>query len=163
MVSVEKFHRAFGVYGILIKNGKLLVINKSGGPYKNRFDLPGGNLEDGEGLFQALRREFEEETGIDIEIKEQIGAVDFMLPWDWKDYTAVHHIAIFYLVNKIGGEISEPEQFDGQDSLGAVWVSKREISQENASPLVLKAFQWLRTGEFGIQTYHYRNWEIKQL
>lgn len=52
-----------------------------------------------------MKREFKEETGIDIEITQQIGAVDFMLPWDWKDNTDVHHIAVFYTVCKIGGEI----------------------------------------------------------
>lgn len=39
METVKKFHRAFGVYGILAEDGKLLMINKNGGPYKNRFDL----------------------------------------------------------------------------------------------------------------------------
>lgn len=39
---------------------------------------------------------------------------------------------MYYLVNKKGGEISVPDQFEGQDSLGTVWVTKQEISQDNA-------------------------------
>lgn len=31
-MSDKKYHRAFGVYGICVEDGKLLVINKSGGP-----------------------------------------------------------------------------------------------------------------------------------
>lgn len=34
-------HRAFGVYGLLMKEDALLVIDKNGGPYINRYDLPG--------------------------------------------------------------------------------------------------------------------------
>lgn len=49
-MSKNNYHRAFGVYGIYVEDGKLLVINKNGGPYINRFDLPGGSLEKGEAL-----------------------------------------------------------------------------------------------------------------
>ncbi|NAP01756.1 NUDIX domain-containing protein, partial [Halomonas sp. MG34] len=63
MSQIKKFHRAFGVYGIYIEDNKLLVINKSRGPYKNRYDLPGGSLEEGEGLSIAMQRECKEETG----------------------------------------------------------------------------------------------------
>lgn len=40
------FHRAFGCYGIIGNRKELVVIKKLGGPYINRYDLPGGSLED---------------------------------------------------------------------------------------------------------------------
>lgn len=46
---MTKFHQAFGVYGMYARDGALLVMKKTGGPYINRYDLPGGSLEDGEG------------------------------------------------------------------------------------------------------------------
>ena len=76
------FHRPFGVYGILVDEGKLLVIHKGGGPYKNRWDLPGGNLEERESLVEALYREFREETGFQIEVQSQVGAYDFLIETD---------------------------------------------------------------------------------
>ncbi|WP_430791206.1 NUDIX hydrolase [Virgibacillus flavescens] len=161
MQQEKKFHRPLGVYGIYLENDKLLVINKNGGPYINRFDLPGGSLEEGESLTDAMQREFTEETGLTIEILRNIGTVDFMLPWDWKNFTHVHHIAIFYSVNKIGGELSKPAQFEGQDSDGAVWVSPEELSVENSSPLVLKAVEWIKTKELGLNLVKYQNWQIK--
>ena len=33
----------FGVYGVFVKDDKLLCINKTAGPYQNRYDLPGGD------------------------------------------------------------------------------------------------------------------------
>ncbi|MEI2666058.1 NUDIX hydrolase [Rossellomorea sp. LJF3] len=159
-MSDKKYHRAFGVYGIYIENGKLLVIHKGGGPYINRFDLPGGSLEEGESLTEAMRREFLEETGIEIEIEEQIGVSDFKFPSVWRDFTNVHHIAVYYSVKKTGGEISIPEQFEGQDSLGAVWVSEHEVTPDNASPLVMKAFEWLKTNELGLNAEDYEEWEV---
>jgi ADP-ribose pyrophosphatase YjhB (NUDIX family) len=58
----EKWHKHLGVYGICIHEGKILLIHKIGGPYANRYDLPGGRVEPNEPLVDALRREFEEET-----------------------------------------------------------------------------------------------------
>ncbi|QGH34157.1 NUDIX domain-containing protein [Gracilibacillus salitolerans] len=143
-----------------LDDGKLLVINKSGGPYINRYDLPGGSLEDGEALSEAMKREFLEETGLKIKIEENIGVIDFKLPWLWRDFTDVHHIAVYYFVKKIGGELSAPEQFDGQDSLEAIRVSEKDISLDNASPLVIKAFEWLRTGNLGIEAKTYEEWKV---
>ena len=112
-MSKNKYHRAFGVYGIYVEEGELLVINKNGGPYTNRFlTLPGGSLKEGETLSEAMKREFLEETGLEIEIQENIGVVDFKLPWLWKEFTDVHHIAVYYSVRTIGGNIQTPEQFE---------------------------------------------------
>lgn len=162
MEKIKKFHRAFGVYGLCIADGKLLVINKNGGPYINRFDLPGGSLEEGESLSVAVKREFVEETGLEIELEQNIGVVDFKLPWDWNGFTDVHHIAVYYLVNKIGGELTEPLQFEGQDSLGALWISEQEISLENSSPLVLKAFEWIKTQKLSLDVESYEEWLVKK-
>ncbi|ASN06959.1 NUDIX hydrolase [Virgibacillus necropolis] len=161
MTHDKNFYRTMGVYGIYQKNNRLLVIDKNGGPYINRYDLPGGRLEDGESLTNAMKREFLEETGLGIEITKNIGTIDFMLPWDCKDYTHVHHIAIFYSVKKTGGELTKPEQFEGQDSDGAHWVSEDEISVGNASPLVMKAFEWVKSKELGLDRVNYKDWEIK--
>ncbi|MHC0038868.1 NUDIX hydrolase [Pseudoneobacillus sp. C159] len=162
MEQNKKFHRALGVYGLYFNEGKLLVINKNGGPYINRFDLPGGSLEESESLTEAMKREFFEETGIEIEIEKNLGVIDFMLPWKWKEFSHVHHIGIYYLVSKIGGNLIIPEQFDGQDSLGALWVSENEVTLNNSSPLVLKAFEWLKKGELGIDVECYQKWEVKR-
>ncbi|MCA1054027.1 NUDIX hydrolase [Rossellomorea aquimaris] len=154
------YHRAFGVYGILHEQNQLLVINKTRGPYINRYDLPGGSLEEGESLTDAMKREFLEETGLQIEIDDGIGTIDFKLPWLWKEYTNLHHIAVYYSVRRIRGELKIPEQFEGQDSLGATWISEQDASIENASPLVLKAFQWLRTNNLGLDSEVYDSWKI---
>ena len=118
-------------------------------------------MEEGESLTEAMVREFKEETGIDIEIDSNLGIVDFFLPWKWKEFTDVHHIAVFYLVHKIGGEITVPEMFDGQDSLGAVWVDRDEVTEDNASPLVWTAFEWMETEGLGLEAVTYADWEVK--
>ena len=78
----------FGVYGVCYENGKLLCIEKTRGPYQNRFDLPGGSQELGEGLTETLKREVLEETGYTLsrylnpriyDVLVQEGGQDFCL------------------------------------------------------------------------------------
>ena len=52
--------------GYTESNGKLLCVEKTRGPYQNRFDLPGGSQEPGEGLTETLKREVLEETGYSL-------------------------------------------------------------------------------------------------
>jgi len=57
-----------GVYGVAIKDDKILMIKKSRGPYIGMYDLPGGRMEEGESMEEGLRREFVEE--VDCKISE---------------------------------------------------------------------------------------------
>nr|WP_225430410.1 NUDIX domain-containing protein [Lentilactobacillus hilgardii] len=54
-------------------NSSLVVIKKNGGPYINRYDLPGGSLEDGEALQNAIIREIKEATGLVLKEITQLG------------------------------------------------------------------------------------------
>ena len=55
-----------GIYGICIKDNRLLCIKKEKGPYRNRFDLPGGSQKGNEGFTETLIREFKEEKAYQI-------------------------------------------------------------------------------------------------
>ncbi|WP_426355283.1 NUDIX hydrolase [Exiguobacterium sp. R-39] len=155
------FHRAFGTYGIYYNEGKLLVIHKQGGPYTYRYDLPGGSLEDFETLPDALNREFQEETGLTVRSKRLIGAFEFSVQSDWHRASHLHHIGVFFHVLEVDGEQSVPEIFFGQDSVGSSWRSRAEVNTSNASPLVLKAFDYLENPETDKLT-RIQDWVVRQ-
>ena len=52
-----------GIYGVCLKENKVLCIKKARGPYKNRYDLPGGSQKHKEEFTETLVREYLEETG----------------------------------------------------------------------------------------------------
>lgn len=66
-ISTENEKFKYRVSGLLIKNNKLLVVKIDNNSF---YCLPGGHVELLEDTRDAVVREFKEETGIDVEIKQ---------------------------------------------------------------------------------------------
>lgn len=131
----------FGVYGVVTVNGKILCVNKNAGPYKNRYDVPGGSPENWEGLTETLSREFVEETGYTIRNYSNPRVYDSFVR-EKGNFNVVHHIMVFYDV-ELDSNIEKKDLpcclLDGlNDSDGIVWVAFENINETNSSPLLLK-------------------------
>ena len=153
----------FGVYGVCYEDGKLLCIEKTRGPYQNRFDLPGGSQELSEGLTETLKREVLEETGYTLSRYLNPRIYDVLVQEEGEDF-AVHHIMAFYdiVLDFESSQKSLPhEVLDGSnDSANVIWLNLEEITEENASPLVLKVKAEL--GGFPeLDKTSYKNWKVK--
>jgi ADP-ribose pyrophosphatase YjhB (NUDIX family) len=61
------------VDGMYVKDGKVLLLRRAIEPFKDCWGLVGGHLDAGEGLEEALRREFREETNLEVEIGQKLG------------------------------------------------------------------------------------------
>ena len=158
---MAKFHRAFGVYGILIKQQQLVVVKKKDGPYKYRYDLPGGSLEPGEFLQNALIREVAEETGLHVRDASQVGVTSFTYPWIFEDFDWNQHIVVLYEVTAFEGELSEEvPQFSGQDSFGAELISVDAVLNLNSSPIVVQAVEYIKNGVFSTKETSFDYWDV---
>jgi ADP-ribose pyrophosphatase YjhB (NUDIX family) len=60
------------VDGFYVKNGKVLLVKRDIEPFKGYWGLVGGHVDEGETVKEALKREFLEETDLNIEIGEII-------------------------------------------------------------------------------------------
>ena len=149
-----------GVYGICIKDNKLLCIKKVRGPYKNRFDLPGGSQKESEGLTETLVREFQEETGCQIKGYGNCRAYDVFVE---ESNRTVHHIMVFYNVDinlEQQDMISEKLEDELNDSSGIYWIDLEELDIKNSSPLILKLKQELGNDKGALEKVVYKNWTI---
>ena len=63
------------VIAALVKDNKILLIQRARGSYVGYWALPGGKIEKQEHLSQAATREILEESGIQSEFKEHLGFV----------------------------------------------------------------------------------------
>ena len=153
----------FGVYGVFLQEGKLLCIEKTRGPYQHSFDLPGGSQELGEGLTETLKREVLEETGYTLSRYCNPRIYDVLIQEEGEDF-AVHHIMAFYdiVLDFESSQKSLPhEVLDGSnDSANVIWLNLEEITEKNASPLVLKVKAELR-GFPELDKTSYMNWKVK--
>ncbi|UUV16909.1 NUDIX hydrolase [Fusobacteria bacterium ZRK30] len=169
----KEWHKHYGVYGVAYENSKILLINKVKGPYINRFDLPGGGLNEDESIIQHLQREFIEETGYEIEVLESLGIQDFKIKEAYLNYKFIHHIAIFYSVKlkekvkDISSEINVYGNNEINDSDGISWKNLNELSIENSSPLVMKVLSELKkkfkNKGFPSDLIKYNDWKRKEV
>ncbi|HWI64393.1 MAG TPA: NUDIX hydrolase [Symbiobacteriaceae bacterium] len=135
-----------GAYGICINNGMILVIHKAKGPYKGRYDLPGGGVEFGESPAEAVAREFLEETGTSVAVKDIVGAFSRVSTFvsDTGTYMVeLHHMGFLYLVTQIESDAPIKTGPDGLDSLGAVWLPLADVSPDRISPLVAEGLRYI--------------------
>ena len=124
-VIVEKLSFRPSVYGVLIKNNKILLSRQWNG-----YDFPGGGIEMHETVEEALRREFKEETGIIVKSDKIIACRTsfFILPVSKKP---VNSILIYFLCSKIDGKISTKYFSEDEKKYAnkAEWVELDKINK----------------------------------
>jgi 8-oxo-dGTP diphosphatase len=133
-------HTHLGVYGVLIRDNKVLLIKKSRGPHTGKWDFPGGSIEFGEEPYQTLLREFEEETGLTDVQGSILDSLSYTLIYSYRENVMeeLHHIGILYEVQLLKNDVEIKAGGDGQDSLGAAWIDLNEIRQFSVTPFVEK-------------------------
>ncbi len=65
---LQPTHPQLAVSAAIFRDGKVLLVRRARSPAQGFYSLPGGRVEFGESLHQALTREVDEETGLRIEI-----------------------------------------------------------------------------------------------
>lgn len=141
-----KEYKQLGAYGLVINEGKILLIKKSGGPYDGKLDLPGGTIEFCERPEETLKRELVEEVGIDVTNYELFDADSVTFEWPYKDVIVKgHHVGIFYKVLEYSGEIKNEVEIDDQndDSLGANFYEIDKLSKEELSYIAIMELEKL--------------------
>ena len=61
------------VDAVIFLKDRIVLIRRKNPPYEDRYALPGGFVEVGETVEDAVRREAKEETGLDIELLRLVG------------------------------------------------------------------------------------------
>jgi mutator protein MutT len=111
-----------GIGAVIVKDGKAIIVKRANDPYKGQWSIPGGRVELGEALAEAVRREMREETGLEvrvgpvIEVFERVERVG--------DRILYHFVVVDYLCTCTGGVLCA-----GDDAEDVAWVSTEDLQR----------------------------------
>lgn len=133
----EEFVFRIGGYGILFnEQGELLLIKCIN---RGLYDIPGGGALPTENLKETCKREFKEETGVEVEVGKLKAATETL--WTLDAYPPTNAVRLYYEVKMIGGTLLKDG--NGHDSFACVWVPRSEITSENTIQPVIEALHQL--------------------
>ena len=113
---------------------RVLLIRRGKPPLLGRWSIPGGTVELGETLEQALVREMAEETGLEVEPLELLTVFDRIEREG--DRVVFHYVIADYLCRCLSGTARA-----GSDALEVGWVGAEELEQLD---LTAKALEVVR-------------------
>ena len=114
-----------GVGAVIIKDGKIVLIKRGNEPSKGKWSIPGGHVELGEKLKEAVIRETKEETCLDADSPILIDVVE-NVEWDEQHKIKYHYVIVDYLVHVKGGNIEATS-----DAAEFRWVPFGEVETYN--------------------------------
>lgn len=121
---------------MLIERGRVLLIRRGKPPLRGRWSLPGGTVEAGETLRQALRREMREETALQVRVGALITAFDRILRRGGT--LAYHYVIVDYLCRRRAGSARA-----GSDARELAWAKPSQLRRYALHP---KALEVIRAG-----------------
>lgn len=124
-----------GVGGVVILNGRVVLIRRANEPRKGEWSIPGGTLEVGETLAEGVRRELREETGLDVEVGELIEAFERIFR-DPDGRVHFHYVILDYLCRS-----TSTVPVAGGDALEVAVVAEDELDRFPLSESVLRVLR----------------------
>ncbi|HTX13999.1 MAG TPA: NUDIX hydrolase [Candidatus Baltobacteraceae bacterium] len=131
-----------GVGGVVISDGRALLVKRGSPPLEGQWSIPGGMLESGETLALGVRRELLEETGLEVKVIELIEVFE-RIHLDGEGKARYHYVVLDYLCEAVRGEARA-----GSDVTDIAWAAPVELAQyaltETAIRVITKAFEIAR-------------------
>jgi 8-oxo-dGTP diphosphatase len=105
------------------RRGPILLVERGGQPLKGYWSLPGGLVETGELLEDAVRREILEETGLSVQPVGRFGIFERIMR-DPQGRVEYHYLLVDYVCKVVGGKLRA-----GDDVSRAAWVRRAELDR----------------------------------
>lgn len=108
------------VGAVVVQDEHLLLVRRGHGPAAGEWSVPGGRVETGETLAEAVVREVAEETGLDVVCDELLGWVERI--------GTDHHFVIFdFRATSVGP--ADAETRAGDDAAEVAWIPLPDLSE----------------------------------
>ena len=111
------------VGAVVMHDGAVLLVRRGRAPARGVWAVPGGRVELGETLVEAVEREVREETGVRVRAGDPVWSFDSVVR-DEEGRVAYHYVIVDLLAEYVAGE---PRARD--DALEARWTRPEEFSR----------------------------------
>ncbi|MDQ2648113.1 MAG: NUDIX domain-containing protein [Actinomycetota bacterium] len=111
-------HPVVAVGAVVVDHDRLLLVRRGRGPAQGDWSVPGGRVELGETLAEAVTRELREETGLD-------GVCGPLIGWTERIDDDEHHVILDFEVTIV----SDDELVAGDDAAEAAWVDLHAVGE----------------------------------
>lgn len=118
--------------GVVIDGNRVLLSVRGKAPSEGKWGLPGGAVEVGETVREAVVREILEETGVTVKPVKLITVFD-SIHRDEDDRVRYHYILFEYLCKYVSGEVTS-----GSDAPDARWVEFNDLDSIDIMPSTKK-------------------------
>lgn len=109
------------VGALVLQDRNILLVRRVNEPGKGKWSIPGGTVELGESLKDAVIREVYEETGLVVEVSELLDVVE-VIRKDNAGNIVFHYVILDYLAKPVGGTLRA-----ASDASDVIWVSVDEV------------------------------------
>lgn len=130
------------VGALILQDRNILLVKRTNEPGKGRWSIPGGTVELGESLRDAVVREVYEETGLVVEVLELLDIVE-VIRKDGAGNIAFHYIILDYLAKPVGGTLVA-----ASDASDVLWVPIDEAMKMEITDSLRAMLQKLRDKGF---------------
>jgi 8-oxo-dGTP diphosphatase len=103
------------------RSGAILLVERGGHPLKGYWSLPGGLVETGESLDQAVRREVLEETGLQVKPVEMFGVFERVIK-DSRGRAEYQYLLVDNVCRDTGGKLRAAD-----DVARVEWVRRERL------------------------------------
>jgi 8-oxo-dGTP diphosphatase len=116
-----------GVGALIIKGESILLVERGKQPLKGFWSIPGGLLEIGEHLADAVVREVQEETGLNVKPLHVVEIFERILR-DTKGEPEYHYVLVDYLCKVTGGDLKAAD-----DAAKVEWVKRKHLGDRKVT------------------------------
>jgi mutator protein MutT len=136
-----------GVGGIIFQKESVLLVKRGGEPAAGQWSIPGGVVDTGETLRDAVVREVREETHIEVEPVALVKILDRIFR-DEGNRVTYHYVLVDFLCRYAGGEVHP-----GTDALDARFIPLKDLDSLKVIPVtrevIYQAANWHKNGSSG--------------
>jgi 8-oxo-dGTP diphosphatase len=93
-----------GVGGLIFQDSQVLLVKRGQEPGAGQWSIPGGMVDLGETVKEAVKREIREETGLRVEVRDLVEVFERILPDD-QGRIQYHYVVLDYLCRVVGGRL----------------------------------------------------------